>query len=104
MLEVFRQAGFAAAAEAFVDRRYEPDGSLRSRRLADALIDGPEEAARQALEIVERGRVNASGGSWVAVAADTLCLHGDTPGALDIARAVGESLQRAGISLAPLGR
>jgi UPF0271 protein len=104
MLEVFRQAGFAAAAEAFVDRRYEADGSLRSRRLADALIGDPEEAARQALEIVERGRVNASGGSWVAVAADTLCFHGDTPGALEIARAVWESLQRAGIRPAPLGR
>jgi len=104
MLEVFRDAGFAVAAEAFVDRRYEPDGSLRARRLADALIGDPEEAARQALEIVERGRVNASGGSWVAVAADTLCLHGDTPGALDIARAVWESLQRAGVSPAPLRR
>jgi UPF0271 protein len=104
MLDVFREAGFAAAAEAFVDRRYEPDGSLRSRRLGDALIRDPEEAARQALEIVERGGVIAWDGSRVTVSAETLCLHGDSPGALEIAHAVWQSLQRAGISLAPLGR
>jgi UPF0271 protein len=102
MLEVFRDAGFAVAAEAFVDRRYEPDGSLRARRHADALIHSPAEAARQALEIVERGRIKASDDSWIAVSAETLSVHGDTPGALDIARAVREVLEQAGVSLAPL--
>jgi UPF0271 protein len=55
MLEVFREAGFAVAAEAFADRRYEADGSLRSRKFADALIRDPEEAAKQALRIDGEG-------------------------------------------------
>ncbi len=66
MLEVFRKAGFAVAAEAFADRRYEADGTLRSRKFEDALIRNPEEAAWQALGIAERGVVIASDGSEVA--------------------------------------
>ena len=56
MLDVFRDAGFPVAAEAFADRRYEPDGTLRSRKFADALIRDPEEAAQQALKIVNTGK------------------------------------------------
>ena len=59
MLDVFRDAGFRVAAEAFADRRYEPDGSLRSRKFADALIRDPAEAAQQALRIAEQGSVLA---------------------------------------------
>src|SRR6266403_1346099 len=67
MLDVFREAGFAVAAEAFADRRYEADGTLRSRKFDDALIRDPAEAARQALRIVERRTVIACNGSEVAV-------------------------------------
>jgi UPF0271 protein len=102
MLDVFREAGFAVAAEAFADRRYEADGTLRSRKLADALIRNPEEAAWQALGIVERGVVIASDGSEVAVDAQTLCIHGDTPGALEIAATVARSLREAGIKVCGL--
>src|SRR6266849_1704102 len=65
MLNVFREAGFTVAAEAFADRRYEPDGTLRSRKFADALIRNPEEAGRQALSIVERGTLVARGGAEI---------------------------------------
>jgi len=99
MLEVFRDAGFAVAAEAFADRRYEPDGTLRSRKFEDALICDPEEAARQALSIVERGVVIASDGSEVAVHAQTICIHGDTPGAARIAQRVAKRLRGAGVIL-----
>ena len=92
MLDVFRQAGLAVAAEAFADRRYEPDGSLRSRKLEGALIRDPVEAAQQALSIVERGMVTASDGTEVGVNAQTLCIHGDTPGAPAIAAAVAQKL------------
>ncbi len=102
MLEVFGEAGFRVAAEAFVERRYEADGTLRARRFADALIQDPAEAARQALEIVERGRVIAWDGSVAPLAAETLCIHGDSPGALAIARAVREALERCGVRVAPL--
>jgi 5-oxoprolinase (ATP-hydrolysing) subunit A len=99
MLDVFRNAGFAVAAEAFADRRYEPDGTLRSRKFEDALIRNPEEAAWQALGIVERGVVIASDGSEVAVDAQTLCIHGDTPCALQIAATVARTLREAGVEL-----
>lgn len=98
MLEVFREAGFAVAAEAFADRRYEPDGTLRSRKFEDALIRDPKEAARQAVGIVERGVVTASDGSEVAVAAQTICIHGDTPGAVEIAAVVAEALNLAHVT------
>jgi 5-oxoprolinase (ATP-hydrolysing) subunit A len=104
MLDVFRQAGFAVAAEAFADRRYEPDGTLRSRKFEDALIRDPEEAGRQALSIVERGVVIASDGSEVAVDAQTLCIHGDTPGAPEIAATVARILREAGVTLRALQR
>ncbi len=102
MLEVFREAGFAVAAEAFADRRYEPDGTLRSRKFEDALIRDPEMAARQALGMVERGLVTASDGSEVALEPQTICIHGDTPGATRIAAEVARALRGAGIKLAGL--
>ena len=104
MLEVFREAGFAVAAEAFADRRYEPGGTLRSRKFDDALIRDPEEAGDQALSIVERGIVIASDGSEVPVDAQTVCIHGDTPGAPEIASAVARTLRQAGVTLSPLAR
>jgi UPF0271 protein len=102
MLDDFREAGFPTAAEAFADRRYESDGTLRSRKLPGALISDPTEAARQALGIVQQGMVIASDGSKVPVSAQTLCIHGDTPGAPQIAAQVAKSLRDAGVTLAPL--
>src|SRR6266700_5550331 len=104
MLDVFREAGFAVAAEAFADRRYEPDGTLRSRKFEDALIRDPVEAGRQALGIVEQGTVVASDGSEVAVDAQTICIHGDTPGAPQIAATVARTLREAGVTLCALSR
>ena len=102
MLDVFREAGFRVAAEAFADRRYEPDGTLRSRKFDDALIRDPAAAGEQALRMVERGTVIASDGTEVAVNAQTICIHGDTPGAPKIAAAVAHTLRQAGIALNPL--
>jgi len=102
MLDVFREVGFAVAAEAFADRRYEPDGTLRSRKFEDALIRDPEQAARQALGMVERGVVKARDGSEVAVAAQTICIHGDTPGAPAIAAEVARVLRESGVILSGL--
>jgi UPF0271 protein len=99
MLDVFREVGFAVAAEAFADRRYEPDGTLRSRKFEDALIRNPEEAAWQALGIAERGVAIASDGNELTVNAQTLCIHGDTPGAPAIAATVARTLREAGITL-----
>jgi UPF0271 protein len=102
MLDAFRRAGFSVATEAFADRRYEPNGSLRSRKFADALVSNPADAAAQALHIAQSGRVAASDGREIRVEAQTICIHGDTPGALKIAAAIGERLKNAGIELRPL--
>ena len=102
MLDVFRGAGFRVAGEAFAERRYEPDGTLRSRKFPDALIPDSAEAAAQALRIVEQDSAIASDGSEVPIHAQTLCIHGDSPGALEIADAIGRKLRDAGMELKAL--
>ena len=102
MLDVFREARFAAAAEAFADRRYEPDGTLRSRKFENALIRDPAEAAKQALSIAQRGTVTAHDGAEVKLSAQTICIHGDTPGSVQIAAAVARALRDAGVTLGVL--
>ncbi|HTS78873.1 MAG TPA: 5-oxoprolinase subunit PxpA [Bryobacteraceae bacterium] len=102
MLDVFRDAGFRVAAEAFADRRYEPDGTLRSRKFEDALIRDPKLAAEQAARIARKQGIIAIDGSTVAIDAQTICLHSDTPGAPQIAEAVAAGLQEAGVSVRPL--
>ena len=99
MLDVFREAGFAVAAEAFADRRYEPDGTLRSRKFDNALIRDPAEAAKQALSIAQRGIVTAYDGTEVKLNAQTICIHGDTPGSVQIAATVAETLREADVVL-----
>lgn len=101
MLDVFRESGFAVAAEAFADRRYEPDGTLRSRKHADALIRDPAEAAQQALSILQ-GNVIARDASAVALRADTLCIHSDTPNSPQIAAQVAKALREANVQLRAL--
>ena len=99
MLEAFRRSGFRVAAEAFADRTYEADGRLRSRQRPGAVICDPHRAAVQALRIAQTGRVIAVDGSEIAVDAQTLCIHGDTPGCVSIASAVASRLREAGIEL-----
>ena len=102
LMEAGREAGLTVAAEAFADRRYLPDGSLVPRTEPDALLSTPDEAAEQAVSIVRDGFVRARGGSKVPVHADTLCIHGDTPGAPLFARRIRERFQEEGIRIAPL--
>jgi len=104
MLEVFKKAGFVIAAEAFADRRYEPDGTLRSRKFDDALIRNPSEAAKQALSISQRDLVTAHDGTQVKLSAQTICIHGDTPGSPQIAAAVARALREAGIGVGALAQ
>jgi 5-oxoprolinase (ATP-hydrolysing) subunit A len=99
MLDVFGEAGFQVTAEAFADRRYEPDGTLRSRKFENALISDPEECGKQALDIAARGRVLSCDGTEVVVKAQTICIHGDSPGASKVAAAVAHRLRQAGIEL-----
>lgn len=102
LLEAGREAGLPVAGEGFADRRYRPDGTLVSRKDAGALLTDPEEAAEQAVHLARDGWAVASDGSRVAVRPDTICLHGDTPGAPAIARRVRERLAAEGVPVAAL--
>jgi UPF0271 protein len=102
MLEEFRAAGFRVAAEGFADRRYEKDRSLRLRKFRDALLDAPEKAAEQAVRIAEGRGVLTREGTVVPVEAQTICIHGDTPGADRIVEAVRAALVGAGVSVRAL--
>lgn len=101
-LDAARAAGLRAAGEAFADRRYLPTGDLMPRSQPGSVLHDPAAAAEQALSIARDGYAIASDGARVLIAADTLCLHGDTPGAQLIAKAVRERLESAGVSIAPL--
>ena len=103
MLEVARDEGLRTAAEAFADRAYEADGTLRARRLPGAVHADPEVAAEQALAIARDRCVRAYDGSVLGIEADTLCIHGDTPRAVEYARAVRDALESAGVELRPIG-
>jgi UPF0271 protein len=99
MLDVWRGLGFSVIAEAFADRRYEPNGILRSRGLPGALIVDPAEAAKQALLIVRDGGVKSVDGSMVQLSAQTICIHGDTPNAVLIAEGVRRTLEQSDVVL-----
>lgn len=99
----WRQAGVPAVAEAFADRRYEADGSLRSRRHDDALITDPADAAAQAVSIAVNGWLEPRAGGRLAVETGTLCVHSDTPGSLAVARAVRTALEAAGVAVSAGG-
>jgi UPF0271 protein len=87
-------------AEAFCDRGYRPDGSLVPRGEKGDLLTDPEQAAEQAVSIATRHRVRATDDTWMDIHADSLCLHGDTPGSPAIGLAVRVALDKAGVRVA----
>ena len=94
-------AGLSVFAEAFADRAYAPDGTLVPRSGPDAVMTDPAEVASQAVAIACRGAARAIDGSWIEVRADSICLHGDTPGALALARRVRAALGDSGVDVQP---
>lgn len=95
-------AGLSVAAEAFADRRYLATGRLASRDHPDALIVDPAEAARQAVALATAEEIATMDGGILKVRAETICVHADTPGAVDIARAVRLSLKEADVQVSAL--
>ena len=104
LLEEARRMGLRVAAEGFADRLYLEDGTLAPRGVAGAVFDSAEKAAAQALSLVADETVEASNGARLSVKVETICLHGDTPGAAALARAIRSRLEEAGIEIRPLAR
>jgi UPF0271 protein len=101
MAEAAAEAGLRFVPEAFADRRYLPDGSLQPRSEPGSVITDAAAAATQAVDIGTQGSVEAVDGSRVALRAESICCHGDTPGAVQIAAGVHRALEAAGVNVEP---
>ncbi|WP_323000189.1 5-oxoprolinase subunit PxpA [Castellaniella sp.] len=101
LLDWARARGLRVVAEAFADRAYTPGGELVSRREAGAVLHDPDQVADRMLDLVSTGEITAIDGSRVRLQADSICVHGDSPGAVAMARAVRQRLESSGVALAP---
>ena len=95
-----RAAGLRVVAEAFADRAYRPDGALVSRREPGAVLHDPQAIAARMLRLVSEGVVTAIDGSTVRIEAESICVHGDSPGAVAMARELRAALEREGVTIA----
>lgn len=101
LIEWARERGLRVVAEAFADRAYNEDGSLVSRRLTGAVLHNADEVAARMLQLVRTGELTAINGAPLRLQADSICVHGDSPGAVDMARALRRSFDEAGVTLRP---
>lgn len=99
LIELARGEGLTCIAEAFADRAYTPQGTLVSRREAGAVLHDAEQVAQRMLRLVQTGEVEAIDGSVTRIEADSICVHGDSPGAIQMAREVRQLLEHSGVAL-----
>ena len=102
MTRIGNEVGLKVAYEAFPDRAYTPEGTLVSRRQPGAVIKDTEKVAERALKMAKEGKVVAIDGSEISLAAQTLCVHGDTPGAVNLVKEIRELLEKEGIEVKPM--
>jgi UPF0271 protein len=103
LIRAGEQIGLRCAREVFADRTYRRDGSLTPRGEAGALIEDPEEAARQVTSIVARGKVRTADGAEIPLQADTICVHGDGAHAVEFARSIRRLLASQGFKITACG-
>jgi len=101
LLDAGRREGLRVASEAFADRGYEPDGRLRARHLPGALVTDADQVVARVMGLLEDRSIAAVDGSRLRLDADTICVHGDTPGAAELARALRAGLEARGVRIAP---
>jgi UPF0271 protein len=97
-----QEMGLTVAFEAFPDRAYTPEGTLVSRREPGAVIKEPEKVAERALKMAKEGKVIAIDGAEIPLKAQTLCVHGDTPGAVNLVKEIRGLLEKESISVKPM--
>jgi UPF0271 protein len=98
-VEVAEALGFRTIREAYADRAYQPDGLLVPRQMPGAVLDDPSEIAARTVRLAGEGEIEAADGTIVRTEARSLCIHGDTPDAVAIARAVKDALATAGVEI-----
>ncbi|MDC3423324.1 LamB/YcsF family protein [Aquibacillus sp. 3ASR75-11] len=96
------KVGLRSASEVFSDRTYQEDGTLTSRREPNALIKDHEMAVNQVIRMVKEGKVKSTQGGDVSIKANTICIHGDGPSALDFAKYISKALRNANINVAKI--
>lgn len=101
LIELARSEGLQCVAEAFADRAYTPEGTLVSRREPGAVLHDPVLVAQRMLRLVQSGSIEAIDGSFVKIEADSICVHGDSPAAVEMARELRRVLEHANTSLQP---
>ncbi|AXA57331.1 LamB/YcsF family protein [Pseudomonas thivervalensis] len=101
LIELARNEGLQCIAEAFADRAYTPQGTLVSRREPGAVLHDPKLVAQRMLRLVEDGTIEAIDGSLTRIQADSICVHGDSPAAVEMARELRRVLEQANMSLLP---
>ena len=101
LIELARNEGLQCIAEAFADRAYTPQGTLVSRREPGAVLHDPKLVAQRMLRLVEDGTIEAIDGSLTRIQADSICVHGDSPAAVEMARELRRVLEQANMSLQP---
>ena len=99
-VEVAERSGLTVAREAFADRAYEPDGDLVSRKKPGAVLHDPDLVAERMLSLVHEQTITAIDGSRIRIQADSICVHGDSAGAIQMASAVRARLTAAGVEIA----
>jgi UPF0271 protein len=102
LLEIGKRNGIRIAFEAFPDRAYNKDGSLVSRREKGSVIHDHEMVAKRALKMALEGKVIATDGTEIELKADTLCVHGDNPAAVEMVRRIQQELKDAGVTVIPM--
>ncbi len=103
MTRIGREVGLKVVYEAFPDRAYTPGGTLVSRRQPGAVVKDPREVAARALRMAKEGMVIAVDGTSIPLEAQTLCVHGDTPSAIDLVKSIRKALAADGVEVAPMG-
>ena len=101
LLTIAGEAGLRTVTEAFADRGYTPEGTLVPRSHPGALLHDPAQVAERMIRMVTTGRVQATNGRDVTIAAESICVHGDSPGAVEMAIAVRQALVVAGVDIRP---
>jgi len=104
MRSIGREVGLHVVYEAFPDRAYTPEGALASRRIPGAVIRDPEVVAERALRMAAEGKIIATDGTVIEIEAQTLCVHGDNPAAVDLVRTIRQTLESDHILVAPMGK
>ena len=102
LIRAGERAGLRTAAEGFADRGYEPDGTLTPRAAASGVVGDLDRAVGQAVRLATREPITTRTGEEIDINCDTICIHGDTPGAIGFARAIRGALEKAGVTVKPI--